>query len=76
MDPTRLLVFSDMTGGGGEFLDISNNHYPGYCDAKYPGLEGPARYANYAQPMIFDEYCHLNSYNRLELATDPGLRDI
>jgi hypothetical protein len=76
LDPTRLLVFSDMTGGGGEHLDISNNHYPGYCDAKYPGLEGPARYANYKQPMIFDEYCHLNSYNRLELATDPGLRDI
>jgi len=76
LDPTRLLVFSDMTGGGGEFLDISNNHYPGYCDAKYPGLEGPARYADSKQPMIFDEYCHLNSYNRLELATDPGLRDI
>jgi hypothetical protein len=76
LDPTRLIVFSDMTGGGGEFLDISNNHYPGYCDAKYPGLEGPARYANHPQPMIFDEYCHLNSYNRLELATDPGLRDI
>ncbi|MEI7957284.1 MAG: glycoside hydrolase family 2 TIM barrel-domain containing protein, partial [Verrucomicrobiota bacterium] len=76
LDPTRLLVFSDMTGGGGEPLDISNNHYPGYCDAKYPGLEGPARYADSKQPMIFDEYCHLNSYNRLELATDPGLRDI
>ena len=76
LDPTRLIVFSDMTGGGSEFLDISNNHYPGYCDAKYPGLEGPARYANHPQPMIFDEYCHLNSYNRLELATDPGLRDI
>ena len=76
LDPTRLLVFSDMTGGGGEHLDISNNHYPGYCDAKYPGLEGPARYADSKQPMIFDEYCHLNSYNRLELATDPGLRDI
>ena len=76
LDPTRLLVFSDMTGGGGDPLDISNNHYPGYCDAKYPGLEGPARYADYKQPMIFDEYCHLNSYNRLELATDPGLRDI
>jgi len=69
LDQTRPLNFSQFspTGDAG-FCDIGNHHYP--------GLSGPDKYAAAPRPITFDEYCHLNSYNRRELATDPGLRDL
>lgn len=68
-DPSRPRIFSqwgpDADGG---MLEITNHHYPGT-------LEQVEKYKNYKRPIVFDEYMHLNAYNRKELATDPGLRD-
>jgi len=68
-DPSRPRIFSQW-GPDADLgdLEITNHHYPGT-------LEQIGKYKNYKRPIIFDEYIHLNAYNRKELATDPGLRD-
>ncbi len=69
LDPSRPINYSSIRYGMEDgFCDIGNHHYPG------PG--GPEKYAASARPVVFDEFCHLNCYNRRELATDPGLRDL
>ncbi len=72
-DPTRPATFHDQCIGsynnhGSAEMPIANFHYP--------KLDGPAQAAAEKRPVQFGEYSHLNAYNRLELATDPGLRDL
>ena len=67
-DPSRPRTFSHYVPKRDEgYLELENDHYPG------PDLVHT--YKDSERPVLFDEYCHLNAYNRFELMTDPGLRD-
>ena len=72
LDPTRPKSFHDQAVGGyNNFgsvdMQIANWHYP--------GPEGARTAENFPRPMLFGEYVHLNTYNREEIVTDPGVRD-
>ena len=72
LDPTRPKSFHDQAYGiynnyGSSSMPIANMHYP--------GPKGPEMAAIFPRPLLFGEYCHLNTYNRQEIATDPGVRD-
>lgn len=72
LDPTRPKTFHDQAYGdfnnrGSASLPVANYHYP--------GPRGPGLAETFPRPLLYGEYCHLNCYNRVELAADPGLRD-
>jgi beta-galactosidase len=74
MDPSRPRTFHDQAYGGynnrgSEDMPIANFHYPG---PQGPDLAVSMRLP---RPLYYGEYCHLNCYNRAELAADPGVRD-
>ncbi|MCC5947354.1 MAG: hypothetical protein JJT89_02770 [Nitriliruptoraceae bacterium] len=53
--------------GGPSSLDVASRHYP-------PPDYAP-RIAGVTAPVTFDQYYHVNCYNRREAFTDPGVRD-
>lgn len=70
-DTTRPASFHDQCWGpppeAMSTADIAVYHYPDeggpeLCDAS-------------SRPVLFGEYCHIQTYNRRELVTDPGIRD-
>lgn len=72
LDATRPKTFHDQAYGqynnfGSSSMPVANIHYP--------GPKGPGIAATFERPLLFGEYCHLNTYNRQEIATDPGVRD-
>ncbi len=72
LDPTRPKTFHDQAYGefnnrGSASMPVANYHYP--------GPRGPELAEMFPRPLLYGEYCHLNCYNRVELAADPGLRD-
>lgn len=74
MDPTRPRTFHDQAYGGynnrgSAAMTIANYHYPG---PQGPDLAVSMRLP---RPLYYGEFCHLNCYNRSELAADPGVRD-
>ncbi len=70
-DPTRPTSFHDQCWGGynnaASTADIAVYHYPGET--------GPAACDAEKRPVLFGEYAHIETYNRREVLTDPGIRD-
>lgn len=70
LDPTRPTVFQDQCWGTynnhGSQTDIRNYHYPDF--------EDPANTDTMTRPVQFDEFAHVENYNRLEVMTDPYVR--
>ena len=69
LDPTRPKSFHDQTWNSDNpsNTQIANQHYP--------GTNGPDNIDSPTRPILFGEYCHLETYSRREIVTDPGVRN-
>ncbi|MEN8118135.1 MAG: glycoside hydrolase family 2 TIM barrel-domain containing protein [Bacteroidota bacterium] len=72
-DPTRPATFHDQGYGGfnnygSTKMMVANIHYP--------GTHGADVAQDFRRPLLFGEFAHLNTYNRVEIVTDPGVRDV
>ena len=74
LDPSRPRSFHDQAYGG--YNNRGSDEVP-LANFHYPGPQGPdlAVSLRLPRPLFYGEYCHLNTYNRAELAADPGVRD-
>jgi hypothetical protein len=74
LDPSRPRSFHDQAYGG--YNNRGSDQVP-LANFHYPGPQGPdlAVSLRLPRPLFYGEYCHLNTYNRAELAADPGVRD-
>jgi hypothetical protein len=73
LDPSRPLTFNYLPWK--EHFHKQDEPYCAIGADHYPGPEAPAKYIDYNRPILFDEYCHINGYNRGEQWADPGIRD-
>ncbi len=71
-DSTRPATFHDQAYGG--FNNFGSTKMP-VANIHYPGTRGPQVAEDFERPLLFGEYAHLNTYNREEIVTDPGVRD-
>lgn len=72
-DPTRPCTFHDQCWDN----DNTGSHEMEIAVIHYPGPTGPAMCEKReTRPVHLGEYGHLEAYNRRELATDPGQRDV
>ncbi len=71
-DPSRPATFHDQTYGG--FNNFGSTAMP-IANYHYPGPKGPEIANDYPRPLLYGEFAHLNTYNRTEIVTDPGVRD-
>ncbi|MEN8122883.1 MAG: glycoside hydrolase family 2 TIM barrel-domain containing protein, partial [Bacteroidota bacterium] len=71
-DPARPATFHDQAYGG--FNNYGSTSMP-IANIHYPGTKGPSIAEDFLRPLLFGEFAHLNTYNRTEIVTDPGVRD-
>jgi hypothetical protein len=72
LDKTRPKTFHDQAHGG--YNNFGSTEMP-IANYHYPGNEDPFVNREYQRPLLYGEYCHINTYNRREILTDPGVRD-
>lgn len=72
LDPSRPVSFHDQAYGGFNNFGSTRTQI---ANIHYPGPKGPAIAWKFDRPLLFGEYAHLNTYNRQEIVTDPGVRD-